>query len=85
MDECKPLPSSVSSSIWSSTALRSPALGAAQQGLILVHVSAQRKRFLWDEGGLEGIHGGGGGGFGGFGGGDLGGLGDLGGFWGLGV
>jgi len=36
--------------------------GAAAQGLTLLHLSAQRKRLMWDKEGSKGIYGGAGGG-----------------------
>ena len=40
MDECKPLPLS---------ARANPLMRREYQGRTLVHLSAQRKRFLWDK------------------------------------
>ena len=68
MDECKPLPS-IQSARPSSMAKRlmevkwpramrrrrTACSEARQQGLTLVHFSAQRKRFLWDRGCIEGL------------------------------
>ena len=52
MGECKPLPSLYRSLQF---VYRSYRELAEEQGRTLVHVSAQRKRFLWDRGCIQGL------------------------------
>ena len=58
MDECKPLPNTVllffSCNSRSSTGSPSRRV-SDQQGLTLIHFSAQRKRLWWDKGYLGGV------------------------------
>jgi len=52
VDECKPLP--VSSSALAARTRRTAWL-ASEQGITLVHFSAQLKRCVWDRGCIQGL------------------------------